>query len=248
MQIRPGSVIRDRVFKVFIDFDGTIAKQDVGDTMFYEFGNPDIVKNIIEQWDAGKIGSSTAFTRMSETLVDFSPERFSEFIDAVELNDGFIEFVQYCEKQEIDIKVLSDGLDIYIKPFFEKHGLSHLKYYSNKVTLDKDNKFILEFTYTDEECKLCANCKRNHIISGSSDDEFTVYIGDGHSDKCGAQFCDYIFAKDTLLKHCEINRITYFPFRNFREVQKKLNELVEKKRLKKKLRAELKRKEIYKQG
>ena len=216
--------------------------------MFYKFGDPEIVKEVIESWDAGNIGSSTAFTRMSNTINNFSMEEFSSFIDEVEIDDTFKEFVNYCENNEIEIKILSDGLDIYIKPFLEKHDLSYLNYYSNKATLDNENKFILEFPYTDEECKLCANCKRNHIISGSSDEEFTVYIGDGHSDKCAAQFCDFIFAKDSLLKYCEINRITYFPFRSFRDVQKKLNELVEKKRLKKKLRAELKRKEIYKQG
>ena len=107
---------------------------------------------------------------------------------------------------------------------------------------------IPTFPYTDEECRKCANCKRNHILANSSDTDFTVYIGDGYSDTCPAQYCDFVFAKNSLLKYCEVNRITYFPFTNFRDVQKRLNELVNKKRLKKKHQAELKRKQVYRQG
>jgi len=241
-------VISDRVFKVFVDFDGTIARQDIGDTMFYKFGDPVIVRNVIEEWEQGEIGSSTAFRRMSKTITDFDKKKFFDFIDEVEIDPGFIGFTKLCEANEIELKILSDGLDFYIRPFLEKHGLSHIEYFSNKAELDPASGFRLEFPYSDEECRLCANCKRNHVISSSSDDDFTVYIGDGHSDKCAAQYCDFIFAKDALLKYCEINRITYFPFKDFTDVQKKLEELINKKRLKKKLRAELKRKEIYKLG
>jgi hypothetical protein len=45
-----------------------------------------------------------------------------------------------------------------------------------------------------------------------------------------------------------MNRITYFPYNDFDDVAKKLNELGGKKRLKKRHQALLKRKEVYSQG
>jgi 2-hydroxy-3-keto-5-methylthiopentenyl-1-phosphate phosphatase len=144
--------------------------------------------------------------------------------------------------------ILSDGLDYYINRVLEREGLSHLQAYTNKLTFSDDGNLIPEFPHTDEECKQCANCKRNHIINHSSDDEFTVYIGDGYSDACPVQFCDFIFAKKSLLKFCETNRISFSPYKNFYDVKRKLDTLVNKKRLKKRHQAELKRREVYLQG
>ncbi|MCK5085877.1 MAG: 2-hydroxy-3-keto-5-methylthiopentenyl-1-phosphate phosphatase, partial [Melioribacteraceae bacterium] len=113
---------------------------------------------------------------------------------------------------------------------------------------DENNNLIPQFPYTDEECKICANCKRNHILNNSSDDDFTIYIGDGLSDTCPAQFVDFIFAKRSLLKFCEKNRISYFPYNNFYDIKNRLDELMKKKRIKKRHQAELKRREVYIQG
>jgi 2-hydroxy-3-keto-5-methylthiopentenyl-1-phosphate phosphatase len=132
----------------------------------------------------------------------------------------------------------------------KKENLQHLELYSNKVIIDEENNLTPIFPHTDEECKRCANCKRNHILNNSADDEneYSVYIGDGWSDVCPAQYCDFIFAKSSLLKYCESNRITYFPYTNFNDVITKLDQLKEKKRLKKRHQAQLKRREVYIQG
>jgi 2-hydroxy-3-keto-5-methylthiopentenyl-1-phosphate phosphatase len=129
-----------------------------------------------------------------------------------------------------------------------KENLSEVEVYCNKAVLNSENKILPIFPYSDEECKYCGNCKRNHILSHSSDDDYIIYIGDGYSDKCPIQFCDFVFAKDSLLKYCEINRITYFPFKDFNNVKMKLEVLKNRKRLKKKFQAEVKRKEVFMQG
>jgi 2-hydroxy-3-keto-5-methylthiopentenyl-1-phosphate phosphatase len=102
-----------------------------------------------------------------------------------------------------------------------------------------------EFPYLDASCPSSANCKRNHIITHSSDEDYTVFIGDGNSDKFVAEYCDFIFAKDDLLKYCERERITYFPFNNFHDVVVRMEQLASKKRLKKRHQAELKRRAVY---
>jgi 2-hydroxy-3-keto-5-methylthiopentenyl-1-phosphate phosphatase len=59
------------------------------------------------------------------------------------------------------------------------------------------------------------------------------------------EYCDFVFAKNDLLRYCEIERITFFPFKDFNDVIKKLGELEKKKRLKKTHRAQLKRQQAY---
>ena len=145
----------------------------------------------------------------------------------------------------MEVYVLSDGFDYYIDKIFNRENLSHLKTYSNKLIINGDGKLVPSFPFYNSDCKSTANCKRNHILENSSEDDYTVFIGDGNSDKDPIQYVDFIFAKDDLLKFCEVNRITYFPFRNFDDVSERLIELLSKKRLKKRHQAQLKRREAF---
>ncbi|HPN37046.1 MAG TPA: MtnX-like HAD-IB family phosphatase [Melioribacteraceae bacterium] len=237
----------DTKFNVFVDFDGTITTQDVGEAMFLKFGELELVNNIIERWLKREISSFESWEQMCKSVNGFSLKIFHEFLDTIKIDLTFKNFVEHCEKNNIDIYVVSDGFDIYIKHILEREGLTKLKVFCNKMNIVGD-KIIPVFPYPDEECKICANCKRNHIIDNSGDLEYNVYIGDGLSDTCPAQFCDLIFAKKSLLKFCEKNRITFSPFTNFNDVIDKLALLKNKKRLKKRFQASLKRNEVYIQG
>ena len=127
----------------------------------------------------------------------------------------------------MDLFVISDGFNYYIDRVFEREKLSGIKYYSNKLEFDSNNKLVPTFPYLDQNCTTSANCKRNHIINHSGQDEYTIFIGDGNSDKY------------------TVERITYFPFNNFNDVIEKIDELKSRRRLKKRYQAELKRREIY---
>jgi 2-hydroxy-3-keto-5-methylthiopentenyl-1-phosphate phosphatase len=140
---------------------------------------------------------------------------------------------------------LSDGFDYYIDKILKRENLSHLKVFSNKLILTDDGKLTPSFLYYNADCRSAANCKRNHIIENSGEEDYSVFIGDGNSDNDAIQYVDFIFAKDDLLKYCEIQRITYFPFRNFDDVIMRLNQLLAKKRLKKRHQAGLKRREAF---
>jgi 2-hydroxy-3-keto-5-methylthiopentenyl-1-phosphate phosphatase len=124
-------------------------------------------------------------------------------------------------------------------------SLNQLKIYCNELKINSEGFLIPSFPYFDKGCSALANCKRNHILENSGEEDFTIYIGDGFSDRDPIQYVDFIFAKDNLLKYCEKERITYFPFNDFDDVISRLNELSSKKRLKKRYQAELKRREAF---
>jgi 2,3-diketo-5-methylthio-1-phosphopentane phosphatase len=232
-------------FKIFVDFDGTISKTDVGEAIFREFGNKEEVNKIIDDLLNDRISAKDSWLALCNSVQNFNKSKFDKFIDKIEIDSTFIAFKKYCEKNNFKLYVLSDGFDYYIHKIFNKEKINDVIVYSNKLSITALNKLVPSFPYLDLSCKSSANCKRNHIISLSSDEDFTVFIGDGNSDKYTVQFCDFIFAKDDLLKFCERERITYFPFENFNDVSNKINELNSRKRLKKRHQAELKRKEIY---
>ena len=235
-------------FKIFIDFDGTITTIDVGAAIFEKFGEPSAVKKVIELYLNDEVTAKDCWMLLCDSVKELNLDKFDNYIETFEIDPTFPGFVKYCSENDFEHYVLSDGFDYYIDKIFKKENLDSLKYYSNKLDIGKDNKLIPIFPYLDEESKSSANCKYNHIINHSSDEEFTIYIGDGVSDKETAQYCDFIFAKDDLLKFCEKERISFFPYKNFDDVIVRIESLRSKKRLKKRHQASLKRREVYIRG
>ncbi len=232
-------------FKIFVDFDGTISKTDVGEAIFKEFADESKVEVIIDNLLNDRITARECWLALCDAAEISDKNLLDSFIDTIEIDPSFVSLKKYCCENNFDLYVLSDGFDYYIQRIFRREGLLDVKVYSNTLSINETNKLLPSFPYFDSSCQSSANCKRNHIINLSGDDDYTVFIGDGNSDKYTAQFCDFIFAKDDLLKYCERERITYFPYRNFDDVVCKIKELNARKRLKKRHQAELKRKEAY---
>ncbi len=231
-------------FKIFIDFDGTITTTDVGENLFLKFGDKKASIKIINDLLQDKISSKECWVALCESAGEINKKEVDNFIDSVKIDSTFKDFINFSSQNDGEIFILSDGFDYYIRRILDKEGLGDLKFFANNLEIS-ENKLIPSFPHLDIDFPSSANCKRNHIINNSSDEEYTVFIGDGNSDKYAAQFCDFIFAKSDLLKYCERERISYFPFENFNDVKHIITNLISKKRLKKRHQAELKRREVY---
>jgi 2,3-diketo-5-methylthio-1-phosphopentane phosphatase len=237
--------LTNKQFKIFLDFDGTITRNDVGEEIFKKILNEDIVKKIVGDLLADKISARECWESLCKAVPVVDKNDFDEFIYTQEVDPTLHRFIDYCEKNEYQIIVLSDGFDYYIEKILQREKIDHLRFYSNRLTFTDESKLIPSFPFFNADCQSSANCKRNHIIENSSEDDYTVFIGDGNSDNDAIQYVDFIFAKSDLLKFCEVQRITYFPFNNFDDVILRLDELSSKKRLKKRHQAELKRREAF---
>lgn len=234
-----------RDIKIFIDFDGTITKEDVGDAIFRRFGDREKADEIIARLLKNEISARQCWEELCGLIKNADSEEVNSFIDNVEIDSSFHTLVNFCRERLLPFYVLSDGFDLYIDRIFQRENLRGITYFSNELRINEEGSFIPSFPYYDSNCSKSANCKRNHIINNSSDNDITVFIGDGNSDKETIQYCDYIFAKDDLLRFCERERISFFPFRDFNDVIQRLEELLSKKNLRKRHQAELKRKEAY---
>lgn len=238
-------MIKEKVFKLFIDFDGTITKEDVGEAIFRKFADEKKVNEIVEKLLSDKISSRQCWDELCGLIKHPNKKNLDDFIDTMEIDSTFIAFTKFCNENKLDFVVLSDGFDYYIERVFEKAGITNVKYYSNKLFVNEVKGLSVEYPYFDADSPISANCKKNHVINHSSDDDYSVYIGDGNSDKDAVQYCDFIFAKKGLARFCSMERISFYPFNNFDDVQKKLIELMSKKNLRKRHQAQLKRKSAY---
>jgi 2,3-diketo-5-methylthio-1-phosphopentane phosphatase len=234
-----------RAIKLFVDFDGTITIEDIGEAIFKKFGETNKVNRIIEDLLSDKISSRQCWDKLCRSVSVINKCELDEFIDMLDVESTFIPFVKFCNENEIEMVVLSDGFDYYIDRVFNKAGLTGLKYYSNKLFVDEAGILSADYPHYDAGFPTSANCKRNHIINHSGEDDYTIYIGDGNSDKEAAQYCDFIFAKDGLARFCSMEKISFFPYKDFKDVQNKLTELMNKKNLRKRHQAQLKRKSAY---
>ena len=235
----------NKQFKIFLDFDGTITKNDVGEEIFRKFVDKDVVNKIVEDLISDRISSRECWESLCRTTSNIEREELDTFILSQNIEPSLHKFIDFCQENNFEIFVLSDGFDYYIEKILGREELSHLKTYSNKLILDDRGKLFPSFPYYNGDCRSTANCKRNHIIANSGEEDYTVFIGDGNSDKDPILYVDFIFAKEDLLKYCELQRITYFPFNDFDDVIVRLKELGSKKRLKKRHQAELKRREAF---
>jgi 2,3-diketo-5-methylthio-1-phosphopentane phosphatase len=233
------------VIKIFIDFDGTITKEDVGEAIFRNFGDKIKVEKIIDDLLCNRISAKQSWIELCSSIDKVDINLLNEFIYGVEIDPGFHNMVKFCEDRKIQIMILSDGFDYYIDMILKKEKLTGIKYFSNHLIISPQNKLIPEFPYEDPFCRYSANCKRNHIINNSSDEDFTVYIGDGNSDKETSLYCDIIFAKKSLLLYCEKERVTFSPYKVFEDVIDKLSVILARKKFKKRHQAGLKRREVY---
>ncbi len=243
------------MIKIFIDFDGTITRQDVGDVLFERFGGRKCVE-YVEQYRKGEISAVKCFHMECDACGDVELLQLHEFLNGQEIDPTFRDFLAFCKRHSFEHYIVSDGMDYYINYILQRHGLPDVKLFANKLELQPCSnplfvKFHPVFPYTDEVCDRCACCKRNHILTLSGDDDRIVYIGEGYSDRCPARFADVVFAKDDLLKFCRQENISFFEYQSFADITSRLTSLMkvnsseERFVIRKRRRAELARQEIF---
>jgi 2-hydroxy-3-keto-5-methylthiopentenyl-1-phosphate phosphatase len=235
--------------RVFVDFDGTITREDVGNAFFRTFGGEQCQK-IVNEYRSGRLTATECFRRELATIGRLDKRCADEFVRAQAIDSGFAEFVRFCSNQAIEVYVLSDGLDYYIHEILDAHRIAGVRIFSNGLVFegpDENGTFALDirFPYTDAECTRCACCKRNIMLTRSGDDDLIVYVGEGYSDRCPARYADVVFAKGELQTYCREENISYFPYSSFAEVIVRMKQLTGNKRFRRPRQAVLRRREVF---
>lgn len=238
------------MMRVFCDFDGTAAAEDVGNKLFRTFVG-DRAQVIVQDYLQDRATARECLRDECAAVENITEQELASFVDGFGLDPFFKDFVQFCCSHEIPVTILSDGLDFYVGRILKANGLGDLPFFANHLDLVQvggATKMVPSFPYTDSECERCANCKRNHLLTLSSDDDIVVYVGDGISDRCPVRYADIVFAKKGLIKYCQEQNVTYHEYRHFGDVQQRLDPILRQKRIKPRREARMARREVFLQG
>ncbi len=201
---------------VFFDFDNTIATCDVFDRMLPIFSRDNLWVKLEKDWESGKIGSHKC---LKDQLRGLAITRLSldRYLSGVKLDPYFSKLVRILSAMKIKVFVLSDNFDYILKRILYNHGIKNLRIYSNKLIF-KENRLVPVFPYRNKKCDLCAHCKSKNLLANVSRDSIIIYIGDGRSDICPSKYADIVFAKDSLLKYFQENKLTCFAYKSLKDV------------------------------
>jgi 2-hydroxy-3-keto-5-methylthiopentenyl-1-phosphate phosphatase len=210
--------------RIFCDFDGTVAENDVGNLIFQTFADGHW-REAVEEWLAGRISSKECLIRECKASA-LTREALVELVDEQRLDPGFDEFVLFCRQHAIPLMILSDGLDFYVERILTNFGLDDIPARANHLVFAENNAIVPEFPYERFSCGRCANCKGHHLRAARTAGEWLVYIGDGYSDRCAAVEADLIFAKRDLRRYCREEGVPYVDFETFDDVLEGLRAFV----------------------
>jgi len=214
---------------IIVDFDGTITKEDTCVAVANRFSTKDW-RELDEEWAAGNLSTQTCSERLFE-LMDFNENNLRSFLETIEIDDYFPEFIKLCREKDYDIYVVSDGFDFNISTVLGKYGINDLKIYSNSFFFDDYGRYNLGFPYESQSCKKCGTCKTEIYDKLRENSDEIIYIGDGYSDKCVASRADILFAKSYLAEYCDEKGIEYMEYDSFKDVIRYLEKCSGKQKL-----------------
>ena len=206
---------------ILCDFDGTVARDDVGNLLFEKFCGDGDSAGVVDEWRRGEITSRECLEREA-AMARADRAELDKFIHERRLDPYFKDFHDFAKKRGMEVVIMSDGLDYYIETMLVRNGLGEIEFFSNRLELDGD-KFRVGFPHHGLlSCDDCACCKTHHLYRYREDGFFIVYVGDGMSDACPSTTADMVFAKGRLLEFCRKSGIDHIEFQNFRDVEREV--------------------------
>ncbi len=198
---------------IFCDFDGTITEVDTCEVILDKFSPEDWHEEdrLLEE---GKITLEEALQRQLAPVKATENQMISA-VEDIRVRPGFREFVDYSAENEIELVVVSAGLDFIIKRKLE--GINDSIKIISPVSKLTPNGLTVTFPRLQgpgEDFKVqLVNVART---KGGP----VYYIGDGNSDFAAAAKSDFIFAiyGSSLAAFCRAKDLSHAEVHDFFEV------------------------------
>ena len=201
--------------RLFVDFDGTVTQEDVGNAFFRMFGGEQCDASV-DSYRSGALSASECFTLEAAAMGEFRLADATSFLRSRPIDATFPSLLNFAGERGYEVTIVSDGLDFYITEILAANNLK-VPFFANRAevtpgSIPETCSLRVDFPYADEECTRCACCKRNLMLTQSADEDVIVLIGEGYSDTCPARFADIVFA----------HNISYLPYMDFSDVARRL--------------------------
>ncbi len=184
---------------ILVDYDGTIAKTDVSDTLMAEFVTGEWEAHVAE-YDAGLVGSRRLMA-WEVGLIRADLSALGAKAAQQPHDEGFRPFAEAARAAGIPIEVVSDGFGFFIEPALQALGVGWIPVVTAETTFGPGGARIA-FPNGAHDCFACGTCKRNRVLAHQAAGRAVVFIGDGESDRYAAGYADVVFAKRSLVRLC----------------------------------------------
>ncbi|BBD80226.1 MtnX-like HAD-IB family phosphatase [Aerosticca soli] len=210
---------------ILCDFDGTIAVEDVIDSLLDRYGRPGW-RELERDWRAGRIGSRECMTGQV-ALLDMSREELDRHLSGLWIDHAFPAFAAKARELGLPLRIVSDGLDYAIERILARYDLDDLPLAANHLRpATAPQRWQLSSPFQAAGCR-SGTCKCACVEQARAGGARTLLIGDGASDFCAAERVDFVFAKHRLIEHCRASGIPYRPITGFEDALALLPALLE---------------------
>jgi 2-hydroxy-3-keto-5-methylthiopentenyl-1-phosphate phosphatase len=211
--------------RIFCDFDGTIAVNDVGNELFTRFGDAQQWWRLVASWRQGAIDGRQLWQEQC-SISCITPAQLDAFAAAQSIDPGFAAFHRFCQQQALALYVVSDGMDAYIERILRQHRIDKVHLRCNHLLVDDNGRLEVSFPYYGQSCGRCANCKGSHLRTEKQAGEKTIFIGDGLSDLCAVGEADILFAKKDLARYCQQHGQPFVEYADFFNVREEIEAIL----------------------
>lgn len=208
---------------VFTDFDGTITLDDCNDALVQHYLTPE-KRGVYET--AFATGEMVLW-RLLDVSLRACDVPLAHALDhlhgCVRVDKGFAPFYAWCVERDIPIAVVSAGTEAVVRSFLEREGLADLPVTANQIRVDGE---AFGLAPLDDTCPTGVD-KAAIILAARAAGYFTVFIGDGFSDRLAAPHADLVYAKNGLATWCEHRGVAHVRVRSFAEIQADLTRRID---------------------
>ena len=210
---------------MLVDFDGTAARQNVAEMLLKRFGGPSW-RNRRKDFRRGML-TLTQYQEQAFGEIQAKPEEMAKFlVSEVVLRSGFLNLVDLCKRNGLQVAIVSSGLRFYIEAIMARHKeLSEVEVVAPDMIFRKNGN---EFSYVNSnvDCVAWGICKCETIEKAKKMGSHTIYVGEGKSDFCPAGIADVVFARSQLVRYCLEKKIPCVEFRTFNVISEYVKKMI----------------------
>ena len=211
----------DSPWLLLVDFDGTLTLRDadfvIADALLGEERGRALYEPLARRYESLNIGTMEYFDGYLAGL-GATPGDIARCAVAVPVRSGLEALVRWCDGAGVRVRLVSEGIDLYIEPLLEARGIRGLDVSANVARYDGEQ-YRVTAPSGAESCARCLNCKGAHVRRAQQAGSRVAVVGNGSSDLCGARLADLVLARDILLEHCEREGIASTAWDSFEDVR-----------------------------
>lgn len=212
---------------IISDFDGTVSSRDTN-THIARTLSPGVVAALDGRLAARELTVRDVLGAEFGHVTASLDEVVSLAIE-VPLREGFTEFLDAADAAGHRVVLLSSGFRQIIEPMLAHAGVAgRVPLIANDIEFTGSGASI---TWRDlPACAICGEaCKRHEVgllrdglLMTGEPHEDVVFIGDGLSDRCGADVADRIFARDSLADWLDTQGVAWEAWNTFHDIVREL--------------------------